>query len=59
MALVVQLGCANIIQIMDDIQLIKWKLKGNPSLKDLALIFLGFFVGWLTATIKFIQISKN
>jgi hypothetical protein len=39
--------------------LIRWKLKSAPDLSDLALVFAGFFIGWLSATIKFILISKN
>ena len=39
--------------------LIRWRLKGTSDLKDIALIFFGFFIGWLSATIKFVLVSKN
>jgi hypothetical protein len=39
--------------------LVRWKLKSSPDLKDLSLIFFGYFVGWLSATIKFILVSKK
>ena len=39
--------------------LIRWELKGTPSLADLALVFAGFFIGWLSATIKFILITRK
>lgn len=39
--------------------LVRWKIKSSPDLKDLALIFLGYFVGWLSATIKFVLLSKK
>ena len=39
--------------------LIRWHLKSNPNLKDLSLIFAGYFIGWLSATIKFILVSKK
>jgi hypothetical protein len=39
--------------------LIRWGLKGVPSLEYLALIFFGFFVGWLSATIKFILVNMK
>lgn len=39
--------------------LVRWHLKSSLDLKDLALIFLGYFVGWLSATIKFVLLSKK
>ncbi len=39
--------------------LARWKLKGTPGLDTIALIFFGYFVGWLSATIKFVLISKG
>jgi hypothetical protein len=39
--------------------LIRWRLKGTPDLKDVALIFFGFFIGWLSATIKFVLVSNK
>ena len=39
--------------------LARWKLKSSPNLKDLALVFFGFFVGWLAATIKFVLLGKK
>ena len=42
------------------ILLIRWKLKATPdNFRDYGLIFLGFFIGWLSATIKFVLISKK
>jgi len=39
--------------------LIRWGLKSSPDIKDLSLIFAGYFIGWLSATIKFILVSKK
>ena len=38
---------------------VRWRLKGTPDLWDLLLVFGGFFMGWLSATIKFILVSKG
>jgi hypothetical protein len=38
---------------------VRWRLKSTPDLKDLALIFSGYFIGWLSATIKFILVSNK
>jgi len=38
---------------------IRWRLKGTPALRDLALVFFGYFIGWLSATIKFVLVSKK
>jgi len=37
----------------------RWELKGNPSFNEILLVFIGFFIGWLSATIKFVLISKG
>ena len=39
--------------------LLRWKLKGTPDLKDISLVFAGFFIGWLSTTIKFVLVSKK
>ena len=39
--------------------LVRWKIKSNPNLKDLSLLFYGYFLGWLSATIKFVLVSNN
>ena len=39
--------------------LIRWRLKSAPDIKDIWLIFAGFFIGWFSATIKFVLISKK
>ena len=39
--------------------LIRWKTKSNPNLKDLSLLFYGYFLGWLSATIEFVLVSNN
>jgi len=39
--------------------LIRWHLKSSPDLKDLTFVFYGYFIGWLSATIKFILVSKK
>ncbi len=39
--------------------LIRWRLKSYPSLQDLALVFFGYFIGWLSATIKFVLVSNK
>jgi hypothetical protein len=41
------------------IVLIRWRLKGTPDLNEIGLIFGGFFIGWLSATIKFVLLSKK
>jgi hypothetical protein len=38
---------------------VRWRLKGTPSIHDLALVFCGFVIGWLSATIKFVLVSKK
>jgi hypothetical protein len=39
--------------------LIRWRLRGTPDLNDVSLIFAGFFIGWLSATTKFVLVSKK
>jgi hypothetical protein len=39
--------------------LVRWNFKSSPDLNDLALIFFGYLVGWLSATIKFVLVSKK
>ncbi len=50
---------AGIFIVWAIVLLIRWRLKGTPDLKDVALVFLGYFIGWLSATIKFILVSKK
>ncbi len=40
---------------------IRWKIIYTPiaTLRDLSLVFIGFFVGWLSATIKFVLVSNK
>jgi hypothetical protein len=38
--------------------LLVWRLDTSAQLKDVALIFYGFFVGWLSATIKLLIMNK-
>ncbi|MFI5240109.1 MAG: hypothetical protein ACHQUB_00115 [Candidatus Saccharimonadia bacterium] len=39
--------------------LLVWKLDTKVQLKDVSLIFYGYFVGWLSGTIKMYLIHKN
>jgi len=39
--------------------LLVWKLDTSTQLKDVALIFYGYFVGWLSATIKLALIKRS
>jgi hypothetical protein len=39
--------------------LLVWSLDSSTQLKDVLLIFYGFFVGWLSATIKLSIINKQ
>jgi len=39
--------------------LLVWSLDTSTQLKDVALIFYGFFVGWLSATIKLSMMNKK
>lgn len=34
-------------------------VSSNPNNADLALVFLGYFIGWLSATIKFVLVSHK
>ena len=40
---------------------IRWKIihSSITTLRDLVLVFIEFFVGWLSATIKFVLVSKR
>jgi len=39
--------------------LVRSGLKSSPSMHSLGLIFIGYFIGWLSATIKFVLVSKG
>jgi hypothetical protein len=39
--------------------LVRSGLKSSPSMNSLLLIFFGYFIGWLSATIKFVLVSKG
>jgi len=39
--------------------LLVWRLDTSTQLKDVALIFYGYFVGWLSATIKLSIMNKK
>jgi len=36
-----------------------WQLDTSAQLKDVSLIFYGYFVGWLSATIKITLLNKS
>ena len=38
--------------------LVRWKIKKPKDIKIVLYVFYGFFIGWLTTTIKFILINK-
>ena len=39
--------------------LLIWILDSHTQLKNVALMFYGFFVGWLSATIKLVIMNKK
>jgi hypothetical protein len=39
--------------------LVRWHIKSKPDLADLGLVFSGFSIAWLSATIKFVLISNK
>jgi hypothetical protein len=38
--------------------LIRWKIKRPKDIKIVLYIFVGFLIGWLTTTIKFLLINQ-
>jgi len=38
--------------------LVRWRIKKPKDIKIVLYVFFGFFIGWLTTTIKFVLINR-